>query len=73
VVVVVVDAESLSTAVMQEPTREVRQFETAFLTDVDPARSVGSAADLHRGRGAGFRRSSGAGRCSRAAYPAVGR
>ena len=33
--------ESLSTAVMQELTREVRQFETAFLTDVDlPGRSA---------------------------------
>jgi trans-2,3-dihydro-3-hydroxyanthranilate isomerase len=39
--VVVLDAESLSTAVMQELTREVRQFETAFLTDVDlPERSA---------------------------------
>jgi trans-2,3-dihydro-3-hydroxyanthranilate isomerase len=33
--VVVLDAESLSTAVMQQLTREVRQFETAFLTGVD--------------------------------------
>ena len=39
--VVVLDAQSLSTAVMQELTREVRQFETAFLTDVDlPGRSA---------------------------------
>ena len=33
--VVVLDAENLPTAVMQELTREVRQFETAFLTSVD--------------------------------------
>ena len=33
--VVVLNAESLSTAVMQEVTREVRQFETAFLNDLD--------------------------------------
>ena len=39
--VVVLDAESLSPAVMQELTREVRQFETAFLTGVDlPGRSA---------------------------------
>jgi trans-2,3-dihydro-3-hydroxyanthranilate isomerase len=39
--VVVLDAESLSTAVMQRLTREVRQFETAFLTGVDlPGRSA---------------------------------
>ena len=39
--VVVLDAENLSTAVMQELTREVRQFETAFLTGVDlPGRSA---------------------------------
>jgi trans-2,3-dihydro-3-hydroxyanthranilate isomerase len=39
--VVVLDAESLSTAVMQQLTREVRQFETAFLTAVDlPGRSA---------------------------------
>jgi trans-2,3-dihydro-3-hydroxyanthranilate isomerase len=39
--VVVLDAESLSTAVMQQVTREVRQFETAFLTAVDlPGRSA---------------------------------
>jgi PhzF family phenazine biosynthesis protein len=33
--VVVLNAKRLSTAVMQELTREVRQFETAFLKDVD--------------------------------------
>jgi trans-2,3-dihydro-3-hydroxyanthranilate isomerase len=33
--VVVLDAEHLPTAVMQELTREVRQFETAFLAGVD--------------------------------------
>jgi len=33
--VVVLDAENLSTAVMQGLTREVRQFETAFLAGVD--------------------------------------
>jgi len=33
--VVVLDAASLPAAVMQDVTREVRQFETAFLTDVD--------------------------------------
>ncbi len=39
---VVLDAENLSAAVMQELTREVRQFETAFLTGVDlPGRSAG--------------------------------
>ncbi len=39
--VVVLDAEHLSTAVMQELTREVRQFETAFLAGVDlPGRSA---------------------------------
>jgi len=39
--VVVLDAKSLSTAVMQDLTREVRQFETAFLADVDlPGRSA---------------------------------
>lgn len=39
--VVVLDAESLSTAVMQELTREVRQFQTAFLAGVDlPGRSA---------------------------------
>jgi PhzF family phenazine biosynthesis protein len=39
--VVVLDAENLSTAVMQQLTREVRQFETAFLTGVDlPGRSA---------------------------------
>ena len=39
--VVVLDAENLSTAVMQELTREVRQFETAFLAGVDlPGRSA---------------------------------
>jgi trans-2,3-dihydro-3-hydroxyanthranilate isomerase len=39
--VVVLDAEHLPTAVMQELTREVRQFETAFLTGVDlPGRSA---------------------------------
>jgi trans-2,3-dihydro-3-hydroxyanthranilate isomerase len=39
--VVVLDAESLSPAVMQELTREVRQFETAFLNGVDlPGRSA---------------------------------
>ncbi len=39
--VVVLDAEDLSTAVMQQLTREVRQFETAFLTGVDlPGRSA---------------------------------
>jgi len=39
--VVVLDAENLSTAVMQELTREVRQFETAFLGGVDlPGRSA---------------------------------
>ena len=39
--VVVLDAEHLSTAAMQELTREVRQFETAFLTGVDlPGRSA---------------------------------
>jgi trans-2,3-dihydro-3-hydroxyanthranilate isomerase len=39
--VVVLDAENLSTAVMQALTREVRQFETAFLTGVDlPGRSA---------------------------------
>ena len=38
---VVLDAENLSAAVMQELTREVRQFETAFLTGVDlPGRSA---------------------------------
>jgi len=39
--VVVLDAENLSPAVMQQLTREVRQFETAFLAAVDlPARSA---------------------------------
>ena len=39
--VVVLDTENLSTAVMQELTREVRQFETAFLACVDlPGRSA---------------------------------
>jgi len=39
--VVVLDAEQLPATVMQELTREVRQFETAFLTGVDlPGRSV---------------------------------
>jgi trans-2,3-dihydro-3-hydroxyanthranilate isomerase len=39
--VVVLDAEHLSTAAMQELTREVRQFETAFLAGVDlPGRSA---------------------------------
>ena len=39
--VVVLDAENLSTVVMQRLTREVRQFETAFLTGVDlPGRSA---------------------------------
>ena len=39
--VVVLDAENLSTAVMQELTREIRQFETAFLPGVDlPGRSA---------------------------------
>jgi len=39
--VVVLDAEHLPTAVMQELTREVRQFETAFLAGVDlPGRSA---------------------------------
>ncbi len=39
--VVVLDAESLPAAVMQKLTREVRQFETAFLTSVDlPSRSA---------------------------------
>jgi Phenazine biosynthesis-like protein len=39
---VVLDAENLSAAMMQELTREVRQFETAFLTGVDlPGRSAG--------------------------------
>jgi PhzF family phenazine biosynthesis protein len=39
--VVVLDAEHLPTAVMQEVTREVRQFETAFLAGVDlPGRSA---------------------------------
>jgi len=39
--VVVLAAEDLSTAVMQELTREVRQFETAFLASVDlPGRSA---------------------------------
>ena len=33
--VVVLNAASLPAAVMQEGTREVRQFETAFLTEVD--------------------------------------
>src|SRR5258708_24189348 len=33
--VVVLNAQNLSSAVMQEFTREVRQFETAFLNDVD--------------------------------------
>jgi trans-2,3-dihydro-3-hydroxyanthranilate isomerase len=33
--VVVLDAEDLSAAVLQGLTREVRQFETAFLADVD--------------------------------------
>jgi trans-2,3-dihydro-3-hydroxyanthranilate isomerase len=38
---VMLDAENLSAAVMQELTREVRQFETAFLTGVDlPGRSA---------------------------------
>jgi PhzF family phenazine biosynthesis protein len=38
---VVLDAENLSAAVMQELTREVRQFETAFLAGVDlPGRSA---------------------------------
>jgi trans-2,3-dihydro-3-hydroxyanthranilate isomerase len=37
----VLDAEHLSTTVMQELTREVRQFETAFLTGVDlPGRAA---------------------------------
>ena len=40
--VVVLDAEQLPVTVMQELTREVRQFETAFLTGVDlPGRSAG--------------------------------
>src|ERR1039457_2165332 len=39
--VVVLDAENLSTAVMQELTREIRQFETAFLAGVElPGRSA---------------------------------
>ena len=39
--VVVLDAETLSPAVMQQLTREVRQFETAFLTGVNlPGRSA---------------------------------
>ena len=39
--VVVLDTENLPTAVMQQLTREVRQFETAFLTGVDlPVRSA---------------------------------
>ena len=39
--VVVLDAEQLPATVMQELTREVRQFETAFLTGVDlPGRSA---------------------------------
>ena len=39
--VVVLDAENLSAAVMQQLTREVRQFETAFLAGVDlPGRSA---------------------------------
>jgi trans-2,3-dihydro-3-hydroxyanthranilate isomerase len=39
--VVVLDAENLSPAAMQALTREVRQFETAFLTGVDlPGRSA---------------------------------
>ena len=39
--VVVLDAEHLSTTVMQELTREIRQFETAFLAGVDlPGRSA---------------------------------
>ena len=47
--VVVLDTAGLPGAVMQEVTREVRQFETAFLADVDLAGRVGPAADLHRG------------------------
>src|SRR5271169_5634465 len=35
--VVVLNAASLPAAVMQEVTREVRQFETVFLTEVDLA------------------------------------
>ena len=39
--VVVLDAEHLPTAVMQELTREVRQFEAAFLAGLDlPGRSA---------------------------------
>jgi trans-2,3-dihydro-3-hydroxyanthranilate isomerase len=36
--VVVLNAESLSASVMQDLTREVRQFETAFLMDIDLTR-----------------------------------
>ena len=36
--VVVLDADHLSPAVMQDLTREVRQFETAFLSAADPPR-----------------------------------
>lgn len=39
--VVVLNAESLPPAVMQDLTREVRQFETAFLLDIDLAHRAG--------------------------------
>ena len=44
---VVLDAENLSTGMMQELTQEVRQFETAFLAGVDLPGRFGPAADLH--------------------------
>ena len=46
--VVVLNAASLPAAVMQDVTREVRQFETAFLTEVDLTGGSAPAADLHR-------------------------
>ena len=44
--------ENLSTAMMQELTREVRQFETAFLAGADlPGRSAGRASSLRTRNG----------------------
>jgi PhzF family phenazine biosynthesis protein len=70
--VVVLDARELSPELMQAVTRQMRQFETVFLTDVDLDGRSAAVRIFTGGRGVGVRWPSGARRCGGASRTVIG-